>query len=151
MTSRVIRTTRLACAIAALGASLSAHAQSGHLYCLEEGSYRTDTNADDISNSSPFTNGCIRALSDGRAAVLLPSALENINRVPMDQSLRRHAWGFLDENGRLAIRPLFEDVRDFRHGLAAVQWKGKWGFIDTRGRMAVRSAWPWPCWTDASN
>ncbi|PQZ58140.1 hypothetical protein CQ050_27745 [Achromobacter sp. MYb9] len=137
MTSRVIRTTRLACAIAALGASLSAHAQSGHLYCLEEGSYRTDTNADDISNSSPFTNGCIRALSDGRAAVLLPSALENINRVPMDQSLRRHAWGFLDSNGRLAIRPLFEDVRDFRHGLAAVQWKGKWGFIDTRGRMAV--------------
>lgn len=137
MTSRVNRTTRLACAIAALGASLSAQAQSGHQYCLEEGSYRADAYADDITSSSPFTNGCIRSLSDGRAAVLLPSALENINRVPMDQSLRRHAWGFLDQNGRLAIRPLFEDVRDFRHGLAAVQWQGKWGFIDTRGRMAV--------------
>jgi hypothetical protein len=137
MTSRVIRTTRLACAIAALGASLSAHAQTGHMYCLDEGSYRSDAYADDISGVSPYANGCIRALSDGRAAVLLPSALENINRVSMDQSLRRHAWGFLDQNGRLAIRPLFEDVRDFRHGLAAVQWKGKWGFIDTRGRMAV--------------
>lgn len=137
MTSRVIRTTRLACAIAALGASLSAHAQTGHMYCLDEGRYRSDAYADDIAGVSPYANGCIRALSDGRAAVLLPSALENVNRVPMDQSLRRHAWGFLDQNGRLAIRPLFEDVRDFRHGLAAVQWKGKWGFIDTRGRMAV--------------
>ncbi|CAB3646233.1 WG repeat-containing protein [Achromobacter pestifer] len=137
MTSRVIHITRLACAIAALGGSFSAQAQSGHLYCLNEADYRSGADTDDISGVSPYTNGCIRALSDERAAVLLPSALENINRVPMDQSLRRHAWGFLDQNGRLAIRPIFQDVGDFRHGLAAVRWKGKWGFIDTRGRMAV--------------
>lgn len=135
MTSRVIRITRLACAVAALGASLSAQAQSGHLYCLDDAGYRSE--GDDAAGASPYANGCIRSLSDERAAVLLPSALENINRVPMDQSLRRHAWGFLDRNGRLAIRPIFEDVGDFHHGLAAVKWQGKWGFIDTRGRMAV--------------
>ncbi len=137
MTSRVIRTTRLACALAALGASLSAHAQTGHVYCVDEATFRNVAAADDIAAHSPYANGCIRDLADGRAAVLLPSALEPISRVPANQSLRRHAWGFLDQNGRLAIRPIFEDVRDFRHGLAAVQWQGKWGFINVNGRMAV--------------
>ena len=131
MKSRAIRTTRLACALAALGASLSAHAQ--YSYCIDEKPYSVAAD-DDIS---PYANGCIRTLADQRAAVLLPSALVNIERVPRDHSLRRHAWGFLDQNGRLAISPIFEAVGDFRHGMAAVKWKGKWGFIDTKGRMAV--------------
>ncbi|MFD4840893.1 WG repeat-containing protein [Achromobacter sp. NPDC058515] len=138
MTSRVIRTTRIACALAALGASLSVQAQSGHVYCLEEADYRAYPAADDIAGRNPFANGCIRDLSDERAAVLLPSAIENIDRVPRNGSLRRHAWGFLDQNGRVAVQPIFEAVGDFRHGLAAVLWQGKWGFIDKNGRMAVR-------------
>ena len=137
MTSRVIRTTRIACALAALGASLSAHAQMGHVFCVDETRSRSDAAIDDISYHTPYANGCIRNLSDGRAAVLLPSALESMRRVPPDESLRRHAWGFLDANGRLVVRPIFENVRDFRHGLAAVQWQGKWGFINPQGRMAV--------------
>ena len=138
MTSRVIRNTRIACAVAALGASLSVQAQTGHLYCLDEADYRAYPAADDIAGRNPFGNGCIRDLSDERAAVLLPSALEKIDRVPRNGSLRGHAWGFLDQNGRVAIQPIFEAVGDFRHGLAAVQWQGKWGFIDKKGRMAVR-------------
>ncbi len=143
MTSRVLRTTRLACALAALGASLSVQAQTGyvqpgHIYCLGESDYPVYPAADDISARNPFSNGCIRDLKDGRAAVLLPSAIENIDRVPRDNSLRRHAWGFLDKNGRVAIEPIFEEVGDFRHGLAAVRWQGKWGYIDRNGRMAVR-------------
>ncbi|MEN4922188.1 WG repeat-containing protein [Achromobacter spanius] len=138
MTSRALRTTRIACALAALGASLSVQAQSGHLYCLQEGEYLAYPAADDIAARNPFGNGCIRDLADDRAAVLLPSAIENIDRVPRNGSLRRHAWGFLDQNGRVAIEPIFEAVGDFRHGLAAVQWQGKWGFIDKNGRMAVR-------------
>lgn len=137
MTSRVIRITRNALALAMLGASLSAHAQTGHVFCVDEASFRSDAAPDDLSGHSPYANGCIRDLADGRAAVLLPSALEPMQRVPSDESLRRHAWGFLDANGRLAIRPIFENVRDFRHGLAAVQWQGKWGFINPQGRMSV--------------
>ncbi|HAP25710.1 MAG TPA: hypothetical protein DCR74_08800, partial [Achromobacter sp.] len=143
MTSRVLRTSRLACALAALGASLSVQAQTGyvqpgHIYCLGESDYPVYPAADDISARNPFSNGCIRDLQNGRAAVLLPSAIENIDRVPRDNSLRRHAWGFLDQNGRVAIEPIFEEVGDFRHGLAAVRWQGKWGYIDRNGRMAVR-------------
>lgn len=85
-----------------------------------------------------YANGCIRDLSGDRAAVLLPSTLPNADGPSADRSAPKHAWGFLDENGRVAIRPIFEAVRDFRHGLAAVRWQGKWGFIDKNGRMAVR-------------
>lgn len=137
MKSRAFSITRLACALAALGASLSAHAQYGDAGCLENAPY--DSYAElDTSAGSPYANGCIRTLSDKRAAVLLPSALKSAGPAPGDRSLRRHAWGFLDQNGRLAIDPIFEAVGDFRHGLAAVKWQGRWGFIDTRGRMAVR-------------
>lgn len=137
MTSRALRITRLAGALAALGVSLSAQAQYGHYACVENVAYDNYA-ALDSGAGSPYANGCIRALSDQRAAVLLPSAVEGAGRAPGDGTLRRHAWGFLDQNGRLAIPPIFEAVRDFRHGLAAVKWQGKWGFIDTRGRMAVR-------------
>ena len=134
MKSRAIRTTRLACALAALGASLSAQAQYGNSYCIEDKGSSPSAYYDD---GGAYANLCIRALADQRAAVLLPSALVDTSRMPADESLRRHAWGFLDQNGRLAISPIFEAVGDFRHGLAAVKWKGKWGFIDTKGRMAV--------------
>ena len=86
---------------------------------------------------SDAVSGCIRSISEGRAAVLLPSALRSIKRVPTDTSLRGHAWGFLDGQGRLAVKPIFDQVGDFHHGLAAVQWQGKWGYIDARGRMAI--------------
>ena len=69
--------------------------------------------------------------------MLLPSALLPIKRVPANASLRGHAWGFLDDKGRLAVKPIFDQVGDFHHGLAAVQWQGKWGYIDARGRMAI--------------
>jgi hypothetical protein len=137
MKPSALRITRLACALAALGASLSAQAQYGHSSCLDDPPYGGFSHAD-AGTGSPYANGCIRALSDGRAAVLLPSALEGAGRAPGDGPLRRHAWGFLDQNGRLAIPPIFEAASDFRHGLAPVKWQGKWGFIDTRGRMAVR-------------
>ncbi len=142
MTSRVLRTTRLACALAALGASLSVQAQTGyvqpgHIYCLAESDYPVYPAADDISARNPFSNGCIRDLQDGRAAVLLPSAIENIDRVPHDNSLRRHAWGFLDQNGRVAIEPIFEEVGDFRHGLPPCAGKASGA---TSTAMAA-----WPC------
>lgn len=136
MTSRAFHATRIACAVAALGVSLSAQAQYryGQANCVDS---LMDAAAVYRDQDQYGPTGCIGTLSDDRAAVLLPSALEPIDRVPMDQSLRRHAWGFVDGNGRLAIKPQFERVGDFHHGLAAVRWQGKWGYVDAKGRMAV--------------
>lgn len=50
----------------------------------------------------------------------------------------RKAWGFLDEEGRIAIQPTFRDVRDFHNGYAlaivpAGGYSGKPVFINTKG------------------
>lgn len=137
MTTRAFHATRIACAVAALGLSLSAHAQyrQNGIPCVDGLMDPAATSRDIRDDQGPA--GCIGPLSDNRAAVLLPSSLEEIDRVPIDQSLRRHAWGFIDGNGKLVVPPQFERVGSFHHGLAAVRWKGKWGYIDGKGRMAV--------------
>lgn len=139
MTLRAFHVTRIACAVAALGVSLSAHAQyrQARSVCVDASEISAMAMAEHRDDNRNAALGCIRPLSDNRAAVLLPSSLEEIDRVPTDESLRRHAWGFLDGNGKLAINPQFEAVGDFHHGLAAVRWKGKWGYIDAKGKMAV--------------
>lgn len=136
MTLRLIPLTRLACAVAVLGLPLAAQAQYWHASCAYDSPSPLATGGF-YDGGSDAVSGCIRSISEGRAAVLLPSALLPIKRVPTNASLRGHAWGFLDDKGRLAIKPIFDQVGDFHHGLAAVQWQGKWGYIDARGRMAI--------------
>ena len=137
MTLRLIPLTRLACAVAVLGLPLAAQAQQyWHASCAYDAPSPLATGGF-YDGESDAVSGCIRSISEGRAAVLLPSALRSIKRVPTDTSLRGHAWGFLDGQGRLAVKPIFDQVGDFHHGLAAVQWQGKWGYIDARGRMAI--------------
>lgn len=120
-------------ALALLGLAAPAQAQyPEHVSCAAEAEF-------DIDSKMPHgkVNGCMRALSEQRAAILLPSAHAEIERVPADHSLRRHAWGFVDQNGQLAVTPRFDEVRDFHNGRAAVKQRGKWGFIDARGRVVV--------------
>ena len=120
-------------ALTLLGLAAPVHAQHAeHVSCAAEAEF-------DIDNKMPHgkVNGCMRALSEQRAAILLPSAHAEIERVPADHSLRRHAWGFVDQNGQLAVTPRFDEVRDFHNGRAAVKHRGKWGFIDPRGRTVV--------------
>jgi len=60
------------------------------------------------------------------------------------------SWGFIDINGYEAIPFLFDEVRDFSQGFAAVSIGGwdtapdgsninnaKWGFVDTEGNIVV--------------
>jgi hypothetical protein len=47
-------------------------------------------------------------------------------------------WGFIDERGKVVIRPRYDDARRFcAPGVAAVKTGGKWGFVDHTGKMAV--------------
>ncbi len=46
-------------------------------------------------------------------------------------------WGYLDQNGQLAIEDIYDDTRDFSENLAAVNYKGKWGYIDVNGKKIV--------------
>jgi len=72
-------------------------------------------------------NLCIRDVHEGRAAVLLPAP---------DATSER--WGFLDNQGQLVIKPVFEQVGDYHFGAAAAMQQGKWGFIDLTGNWLIQ-------------
>jgi hypothetical protein len=48
-----------------------------------------------------------------------------------------YLWGYIDLKGNEVIPAIYDDVRDFREGLAAVNYKGYWGFIDEKGKFAI--------------
>jgi hypothetical protein len=45
--------------------------------------------------------------------------------------------GFVDDAGRFAIAPAFDDAQLFSEGLAAVQLGDRWGSIDTSGTLVI--------------
>ncbi len=46
-------------------------------------------------------------------------------------------WGFIDQQGALAIGLQFDDVSSFSEGLAGVKEGDKWGFIDKQGALVI--------------
>ena len=50
---------------------------------------------------------------------------------------RGFLWGFIDESGKFAIPPRFEDSKPFREGMAGIKVNSKWGFINTKGELIV--------------
>jgi hypothetical protein len=47
-------------------------------------------------------------------------------------------WGFKNAQGRIVVPATFDDVYDFREGLAAVSTAGKWGYVDRTGKAAIK-------------
>lgn len=47
-------------------------------------------------------------------------------------------WGFVNEDGSLAIANRYEDVKPFSEGLAAVKLIGKWGVINKREEIVIQ-------------
>lgn len=46
-------------------------------------------------------------------------------------------WGFTDANGNYTVSPIYQEVRMFREGLAAVKLNNLWGFINGKGKVVV--------------
>jgi hypothetical protein len=51
-------------------------------------------------------------------------------------------YGFVNANGSFVIPPTYEDVRDFRDGMAAVKQNGVWGYITRSGKLAIKPRFP---------
>ena len=53
---------------------------------------------------------------------------------------KTNGWGFINEQGRWIISPLFREVEDFSNGLAATKKDGysKWGFINKTGEWQIQ-------------
>jgi len=72
---------------------------------------------------------------------------KNFQRITLEQTYK---YGFLDESGKLAINPSFEEARNFSEGMAAVclgigcyytldrkDKSRKWGYIDKAGSIII--------------
>lgn len=46
-------------------------------------------------------------------------------------------WGFMNRAGEMIIAAIYDDVRPFSEGLAAVALNKKWGYMDTGGQMVI--------------
>lgn len=53
-------------------------------------------------------------------------------------------FGFVDATGTLRVQPIYDEVRLFHDGLAAVRQDQLWGYIDTSGREVIH-----PTFSDA--
>jgi len=83
--------------------------------------------------NDPFTNNPSEPLSEKEAYF-------------KDFKEQRMKFGYINNQGQIAIRDEFDGVRDFSEGLAAVNKKGSWGYINTAGSTVIdfqfRSAFP---------
>ncbi len=46
-------------------------------------------------------------------------------------------WGYVNTEGKVVIKPEFDEAKSFSNGLAAVCKDGKWGFIDPNGAVVI--------------
>ena len=46
-------------------------------------------------------------------------------------------FGFINKSGQFVIDPIFDCVRNFKDGLAAIEIDGKWGYIDINGYVVI--------------
>lgn len=60
-------------------------------------------------------------------------------------------WGYIDEAGRIAIQPRFDDAKPFYEGLARVKIGQKWGFIDRTGNLVIPAQFEIDLYGDAAN
>jgi len=105
-------------------------------------------------NSGGHASAGVRQASAPFAgATSRPSAPDNVVEVPATwgNGLARFGvrdpdepggilYGFMDESGKVVIKPQYPEARDFHDGLAAVRLvkDGPWGYIDTLDRLFIR-------------
>ena len=87
-------------------------------YGLEE--FLEDTNTDHIKKMKLLTGVTRNSYSP-----LIPV-------LPNDKK-----WGFVDYDGNIVIECIYDEVKPFCEGLAAVKVNGKWGYINDRGRVVI--------------
>src|SRR6218665_2955684 len=46
-------------------------------------------------------------------------------------------WGYAGKNGKIAIKPQFEEAQPFGGRMADIKLGGKWGCINKKGKIAI--------------
>lgn len=71
---------------------------------------------------------------------LLPLLLASINAFSQPALIpyrARDAWGYCNKDGKVLIKPQYQDAEPFENGLAVIKLKGKKGLIDEKGHQVT--------------
>lgn len=55
-------------------------------------------------------------------------------------------YGFMNDDGSVFVKAMFEDAKPFKSNVAAVKKGGKWGFIDIYGNTVIE-----PVYSEVTN
>ncbi len=69
--------------------------------------------------------------------IVNPNATEGERKYYEDYSSPKDKWGFTDISGKMVIPNQYDDLRDFKNGLACANFNGKWGIIDSMGHIVI--------------
>lgn len=54
-----------------------------------------------------------------------------------DYESPKHKWGFINKSGQVAIKPIYDDLKDIQNNRVAANFEGKWGYLDGRGQKVI--------------
>ncbi|WAM33842.1 WG repeat-containing protein [Caldicellulosiruptor morganii] len=66
---------------------------------------------------------------------------ENVKHLGVNNLIavcKNKKWGILDANGKYAVKPQFDDIKEFSEGLCAFKQNGKWGFMDKNCKVIIK-------------
>lgn len=115
-----------ACVITAAGCGSADTATTASSTAITGTTAAADTGP--TTKTASTSNTAVSEATSGETAHLYPVSVDN-------------KWGFIDGTGAIRIEAVFDDVRPFSEGLAAVAVgknpAAKWGFVDTSGTMVI--------------
>lgn len=114
-------------------------------YIDKSGKFISDVKFDDVLD---FRDGLAAfrmfkkyGLKDAKGRIVLPAKYDEIDDKFVSGMARvrsKGRWGFIDESGKVTVRPAFDRVRDFGDGPAAVRVGWKWGYVSKDGKIVVK-------------
>lgn len=81
-----------------------------------------------------FIIGCA---ADGPKPLFEGNEGKEYDKIVADYESPKYKWGYLTEDGFLAVEDKFDDLREFNDGLAAMSINGLWGYIDKSGNEII--------------
>ena len=97
--------------------------------CFPERPHEITVENNTIELRTPGPSGCHVSFDEGLAPVRIDGK-----------------WGFINEEHRIVIPPMFDRVLRFRDGLAVMIQDEKYGYVDSSGKVAIPPNYDWAFW-----